>query len=81
MRRPTQFQPLSDLTSQNRVTSEFVNLRSSRVDTRAAMSATSPITITPAATAKLAIHRCSDSRIVSAFGWLIAQRRCGSMAL
>ena len=24
---------------------------------------------------------CSDSRIVSAFGWLIAQRRCESMAL
>ena len=24
---------------------------------------------------------CSDSGIVSAFGWLIAQRRCGSMAL
>ena len=24
---------------------------------------------------------CSDSRIVSGFGWLITQRRCGSMAL
>ena len=28
-----------------------------------------------------AVLECSDSRIVSGFGWLITQRRCGSMAL
>ena len=40
-----------------------------------------PTQTPPAAQLAMGKHLCSDSGIVSGFGWLIMQRRCGSMAL